>query len=407
MVYYTKFSNIHFIEKQDGQKIALDDFDIKNEKDQIVKKYSIDDSIGIRSSFFYLKEDFNEDVLWSKFNLKKDNLEKIRKIQDNIKISHDNYDLIPRDILYDFGIEYLDFIKNCYGEIKDDLNLLNKKALINFDRAKIVLEKMFFSHPFLSINKKFPINKNYENFIYKINKFSFLRVVHSQSSNNGMIYSHDRSIANISSDDNIKKCVKSRFGRDGKILTIDYNAFHPRIIFALAGYDNLHEEKDFYELLKEKLLLHDIDRNDLKLLLFQIFYGNLINDNIKNKFEKIFNLKNKLEIEYNKSGYITSITGKRKFLQKDEIRTKLLNSYIQMTHSDIINEMLCKIDNFLKDKKTKLIGIISDSFIFDVHICEKDLLRDFLISNLQVTDFLNNCFLKININEGDSWASCS
>ena len=76
-----------------------------------------------------------------------------------------------------------------------------------------------------------------------------------------------------------------------------------------------------------------------------------------------------------------------------------------MNHSDIISEMIVKLDHFLLNKKSKLIGFISDNFLLDIFNEEEDEIKEFMVNNLQQSDYIPNCFLKLNFLSGNSWAN--
>lgn len=396
-VFLTKFSDKFFYRKEHEQKIYADNnFDTN---DFVISKNHItQNSLGIFSQYSFITGDmFNDSKFWEKYSLDKDIFKKIEKIKFYQKQNH--YGFIPNELLNEFAKEYLKLIEQVYVEYINGKNYtFNRSALLNFEKINSILYMLSEHNPFLILKYNL---ENYKQYIYEIDNFSFLKVNYSMNTTNGLIVSYDRSINNIAKDDPIRECMVSRFGKKGKILLADYNAFQPRILFSIAGYD-VKTNKDFYNEISESLEVKE-DRNKVKLNIFKILYGDYNNNT---NFDKIEKLKSRIYNEYiDNKNYITSITGRRKFVEMENLSNKLVNTFVQLAQSDIIIEFLIKISNYLKNKRTKLISFISDCFMFDVYDTEREELLDFLKNNLQKSIY-TNCFFKLNIKEGKSWAEC-
>jgi hypothetical protein len=310
---------------------------------------------------------------------------------------------LSSSLTYDFGFEYLKLIKNLYKDYEKHFKEVDIRALRIFDSTKIALKRLSFNNPFLSLKKNID---SYKNYIYQVGKYKFLKVHYSNEKfSNGLIMSYDRSINNIASNDEIRKSFSSRFGENGTMLQFEYNAFQPRIIFSLAGYD-VNFENDFYDELLINLKIKSMDRPKLKEQIFKLLYGGFNTlDELRKHYPKIAKIADDLYFEYQENREIMSFTGRRKkFNGKDE-NTKVFNSFIQMAHSDVISEMIVKLDQFLLSKKSKFIGFITDSFLLDVHNAEFEEIFDFCQNNLQKSSYFDNCFLKLNFFKGQSWKS--
>lgn len=369
------------------------------------KKYfnEKENSNGIRALIYFIESSYNEDFFWKKFGLNEEILERVRKSQQFLHLNTEDYSMIPEPLAEVFGNEYVKLIRNLHIEYEKYFVDVNRQALKIFDQSKIALRRLSLNNPHIILKHDL---KEHAKYIYKIGRFSFLKVNYSnEDATNGLITSYDRCLSNISAKDVIRDCVSSRFGLAGSILSMDYNAFQPRIIFSLAGY-NADYENDFYESVNESSGLN-LKRDEIKLNFFRMMYGGTYTSTlVKNKFSNIYDLEMKLKADLRKLNYVRSITGRRRSFSSEEknIDTKLLNSYIQMTHSDVVLEQLVKLDNFLLDKRSKLIGLIADNFIIDCHNDEKIDIIDFCEQNLQSSQYLKNCFLKLRFYNGARWS---
>lgn len=394
-VFLTKFSDKIFYKKE-GQDKIYNDFLNLQDNFVISHNFTSENSVGIFSVYSFLTGEIFNDNLWNRYKLNKEIFSKVKKIKYYQKQEH--YGFLPEAIMAEFAEQYIQFIENIYNEfIKDKDFKFNKNALLNFEKINSVLYMLSQHNPFLIIKADI---ESYRQHIYSIDNFYFLKVNYTMNTSNGLITSYDRSMNNISKNDEIRDCIVSRFGKKGKILLADYNAFQPRILFSIAGYD-VNTEDDFYKDISNKLKIN-AKRDEIKLNIFRTLYSGYENKTI---FENIELLKSKLLNEYSSNGYISSITGRRKYIEKDKLSNKLINTFVQLAQADIIIEFLIKINKFLSNKRTKLISFISDCFIFDVHENENDELKEFLKNNLQKSIYLNG-FLKLNFKEGKSWAEC-
>lgn len=402
-IFCTQLGEYYYTFDQNNKVQKNEVFDY-SKYDLVKKKYynNQSNSKGIRALYFFVNGYYKEDQLFERYDLTSSVLNTIRNIQRYHNCSIEDYTCIPELLLQEFAPYYLKLIQNLHQDYGKFFNSVDEEALKIFDKTTIALKRLSFRNPLLLFNKLPQAHKKY---IYKIGRFSFLRVNYSnENSANGLIMSYDRSLSNIAHDDPIREAISSRFGSKGNILSLDYNAFHPRIVYALAGY-NVNYTNDFYtELLNE--LDINIDRETIKIEIFKIIYGNMNPDSfISKNYSKIVDFDNKVHQELKNFGFIKTLTGRRRyFLDEENIETKILNSYIQMMHTDIIGEQLCKLDDFLLDKKSKLIGLISDNFIIDVFNEEEEIIKEFCKNNLQSSRYLPNCFLKLNFSEGKSWA---
>jgi hypothetical protein len=177
----------------------------------------------------------------------------------------------------------------------------------------------------------------------------------------------------LNKEDGSRECFVSRFGTEGTIVLIDYSAFHPRIICELTNF-KLGLDVDFYryiaKLCFKKQIIDEQDVSDAKALTFRQLYGGVEEEYSHIQF--FYNLKGFIDShwkEYQEQGYTsTPIFG----LKISEIRepNKLFNYILQATETEIAVPILNKVNEFLRDKKSKTVLYTYDSILFDVHNSE-------------------------------------
>jgi hypothetical protein len=408
-IFSTKIGKYFYVieEGSDDVKI-IDGNDFKYENYfRVNKKYFNDKSnaYGIKALIYFIEGKYDEDILWNKYGFDMGLLNQVRQLQNTRGWEYDEFENLPIGIQEKLGPEYVKFIKKLHEEYRKYFDYVDIDALKNFDATHRALKVLNYYNPYI-LNKA-RIGETYKSSITNIEGHFFLKVKYSQErSVNGLIMSYDRSINNIAENDPIRECFVSRFGDDGIILSADYNAIQPRIACNLSGIP-VPYEKDFYSELLEDIKAPFTDRNEFKNFFLKTLYNytdeslNVLQKYLPNLYWKVMELKK----IFKDKGYVFSMTGRRRKLDVDE-NTKILNSYIQMAQADIIGEMLCKLVNFLMEtkKKSKIIGLISDNFLIDIYIEEREDIILFMKENLQKSGFLPNCFLKLNFNEGKSWA---
>jgi len=180
--------------------------------------------------------------------------------------------------------------------------------------------------------------------------------------------------AALNQTDGSRRCFKSRYGSDGKMVVIDYTAFHPRIICALTKYP-LSVETDIYEYLA-RLYFHkkDIDETDVKnskQLTFRQLYGG-----VEDKYSHIkylANLKTFIDEQwefFQSNGYVETPFFKRKITGhhiQDPSPTKIFNYILQAVEGEIAIPKIKSVQEYLKDKRTKAVLYTYDAVLYDFH----------------------------------------
>lgn len=180
--------------------------------------------------------------------------------------------------------------------------------------------------------------------------------------------------AALNAKDGSRASFVSRYDKDGRIVVVDYTAFHPRIICFLTGY-NMSIDTNIYEYLA-KLYFHkssvdDIDISEAKKLTFRQLYGGVEDKYAHIKY--LGNLKTFIDKQwefFNNNGYVETPVFKRKITDKhilDPNPTKLFNYILQAVEGEIAISRLQEVQQFLIGKKTKAFLYTYDAVIYDFH----------------------------------------
>ena len=152
-------------------------------------------------------------------------------------------------------------------------------------------------------------------------------------------------------------------------VEMDYDGYHPRLIGDIVGYrfhGNVHNELAQIYFKSKKITPQQYKES--KTLTFKQIYGGIDKANLHHSFfHKTQQFINIIWEEFNNKGEI--ICGGYEIKKENHPKIhaqKLFNYYIQATETYTNVEKINEIQNYLKDKKTKLVLYIYDAFIFDV-----------------------------------------
>ena len=200
---------------------------------------------------------------------------------------------------------------------------------------------------------------------------------------NGMVYSEynpytatgrpsnrfgGMNFAALNKSDGSRKQFVSRFGKNGMLVEMDYDAYHLRLIGDVVDYKfpkgSVHEHMaKFYGVGYEKS----------KGLSFQYLYGHIPDDVLKKNpfFKKVQVYINEVWDQYKSSNSIKSdIYNKR--IRKENLsdmnKNKVFNYLIQLTETESNMRMLTELIPKLEAYKSKLVLYSYDSFLFDFYM---------------------------------------
>lgn len=182
--------------------------------------------------------------------------------------------------------------------------------------------------------------------------------------------------AALNQSDGSRACFCSRFGDAGRIVVIDYTAFHPRIICNLTNYP-ISVDRDIYEYLARLYFQkQDVDETDIynaKQLTFRQLYGG-----VEEKYSHIrylANLKTFIDEQwalFKKYGYVETPIFKRRITEQhvtDPNPAKVFNYILQAAEGEISIPKVKQVLDYLTNtnRKSKAILYTYDSVIYDFH----------------------------------------
>lgn len=217
-------------------------------------------------------------------------------------------------------------------------------------------------------NKLYTINGEYEKTRFNL----FTTTGRPSNSNNGINY------AALNKDDGTRDKYISRFD-NGKIVEMDYDAFHLRLIAELIDYKSPNES--FHKYLGKQYFntntLTDEQYSESKKITFRILYGGLPDEY---RHIEYFSLINDLIYKnwdiYNKLGYIETPKGKRFYKVNLGKMTpqKLFNYIIQAYETEFNALRINAVSNIIS--KSKIVLYIYDALVFDMHPDELEKIKE-------------------------------
>ena len=239
-----------------------------------------------------------------------------------------------------------------------EFNELMIETLAEVERNGLAVDKKVFS-------KFFDISLIHSGFVYS--QYNFYTSTGRPSNRFGGL-----NYAALNKEDGSRRSFISRFGDNGKLVLIDYSAFHPRIIALLTSYD-LNPNVDIYEYLARlyfnKQIPDETDIADAKQITFRQLYGGVEEKYCHIKY--LAHLKEFIDRNwsfFNQYGYVETPIFKRKITDKHLTGAKpatVFNYILQAAEGEISIPILGKVNEFLRDKKSKAILYTYDSVLFD------------------------------------------
>lgn len=198
--------------------------------------------------------------------------------------------------------------------------------------------------------------------------------------------------AALSKTDGVRDSFISRFGSDGTLIEIDFNAYHPRLIASLVDYQFSCDSA--YQQLATELFGPNPTGSQIeetKEDTFRQIYGGVQDHLLRAPFFKAADqLSRLLWAEFSSQGYLESpLSGRRLQSQfySDMTRTLLFNYFIQMYETETNMIMLGKLHKAFGNMKTKPILYTYDSVLFDVPLEEVNQLNNILAEQLDLVRF--------------------
>jgi hypothetical protein len=163
-------------------------------------------------------------------------------------------------------------------------------------------------------------------------------------------------------------------------VEMDYDGYHPRLIGDIVDYQftgNVHTTLAKIYFKSKKITPEQYKES--KTLTFKQIYGGIDKKNLHHPFfKKTQDFINIIWDEFNRKGEVKC--GSYTISKKDHPgihSQKLFNYYIQATETETNIRKMKVVQDYLKDKQTRLVLYIYDAFVFDVAKSDgKELLTD-------------------------------
>lgn len=176
----------------------------------------------------------------------------------------------------------------------------------------------------------------------------------------------------LNKDDGTRKVFISRHQKDGFLLSFDYDAYHLRLIAELTGYKfpddvNIHDYlgKQYFGVDK----LTPEQYKESKTISFRQLYGGVQSQyNHIPYFKSVTKYIEELWFGFQHDGYIETAVFGRKLkpsFYSDINKNKLFNYLLQNLETERNMMVIHQLDEYLKDKETKMVLYTYDSLLFD------------------------------------------
>ena len=175
--------------------------------------------------------------------------------------------------------------------------------------------------------------------------------------------------AALNKDDGERMCYMPE---NDMFVEMDFQGYHPRLIGEMVNW-HFPKDKNTYELLSQLL---SVDKQAAKELTFKQLYGGVWSEYQYKPFFKDVNMFiDDIWDTYQYGKYYE--TENRIFIpDADMTQAKLFNYIVQSKETSTNVELLEKVLDYLKGKKTKIVLYTYDAFLFDYSKEDGDILQD-------------------------------
>ncbi|HBY68135.1 MAG TPA: hypothetical protein DEG69_10480 [Flavobacteriaceae bacterium] len=283
-----------------------------------------------------------------------------KKSFDLAKVSlheHCFFDLVPHDFLKRFLecrnkiTEYVfeNFERpDNYEHMEDVCQLIHK---IKYQTLNVNAEgcrSLFMQSSVRADAKKFLNRKNYIDY----NLFG---------TRTGRLTTNEGSFPILTVKKELRKLIKPK---NDWYLSLDYNGAEIRTLLALSGQEQPQDDIHTWNIINV-LKRADIPREEAKTIFFSWLY---------NPDSKIINThhydREKVLDKWYDGAYISTPFDRKIKIDK----RRALNYLIQSTTSDVVLERACRIDKFLKGKKSFISHIVHDEIVIDLCNEEREII---------------------------------
>ena len=174
--------------------------------------------------------------------------------------------------------------------------------------------------------------------------------------------------AALNKKDGSRKKFISRYGKDGMLIEMDYDAYHLRLIGDAVSYGfpkgSVHQHMaEFY----------NVGYEESKGLSFQYLYGHIPDEVLDTNpfFARVQKYINDVWTSYKSQNFILSDIYNKRIYRKnlsDMNKNKVFNYLIQLMETESNMSMLTELIPKIKGYKSKLVLYSYDSFLFGFHM---------------------------------------
>jgi hypothetical protein len=174
--------------------------------------------------------------------------------------------------------------------------------------------------------------------------------------------------AALNKSDGSRKQFISRFGKDGMLVEMDYDAYHLRLIGEAIDYKfpkgSVH---------KYMAKFYGVDYDESKSLSFKYLYGHIPDKVLKKNpfFKKVQVYIDEIWSDYKSNNFIVSDIYNKTIYSKNLSnmnKNKVFNYLIQLMETENNMRMLTELIPKLDEYRSKLILYSYDSFLFDFYV---------------------------------------
>jgi len=284
------------------------------------------------------------------------------------------------------------------GDISDDVVRINEQLiprLTQIESSGLFVNKDLFLHHFGEQAKKHITPNGLVHSQY----FIYTSAGRPSNRFGGINY------AALKKDDGCRQSFQSRFGDNGSLVLMDYNAFHPRLISQLIGLPFAQDEDPYTCLAKEYFKTINPTEEQIteaKTQTFQLLYGGVTKEfeHIE-YFRKTKEFTDNLWKDFKRHGFIKTPIFEKKIRKChiDEVyASKLMNYLLQNYETEVCCGVMGEVLNYCKNYQSKLVLYTYDSFLFD--FCKDDGV-DFLRSLKTIVQSKNT--LPVKCHKGNNY----
>lgn len=186
-------------------------------------------------------------------------------------------------------------------------------------------------------------------------------------------------LLNLSKNNNSRELI---IPTNGYLFEYDYKGFHLSILCKLLKYELQYN--DVYTQLYNEIhktefeILNDAQHEEIKNEFFQIMFSEILETNYESALlHKVLNFKKYLLEFFENNGYIKSPFTKEIYFHETFTTKNIFSIFFRICETELNVKTLLNIQNFLAEKKTKLILYQFDSFLIDWNKEDgKEILKD-------------------------------